>query len=151
MLYFKKRLKLYVWKFKLDNEQYNIKLKENEGHQNNFFIINNQKYEIPKKTNKIINYKQHQFNFVKLKDKNFQLYIDLYSFDDLKQNKNFCDNLPNENREFDEKNQNNISIFHLHFQDSIEHCILSSLSIECPSYFWNLLRYIQICILCIFF
>ena len=81
-------MKLYVWKFILDNEKYIIRLKENEGESNIQIIINNQINEAKKELVINIEHKSHQFKFIKLKGENlYKFYIDSNCFDDLKSNK----------------------------------------------------------------
>ena len=75
-----------MWKFNLDNEAYNIKLKENEGDKKIQIIINTHKYTVENTPNHLIEYKDHKFNFIKSEKQNYQLNIDSYSFDELKQN-----------------------------------------------------------------
>ena len=84
-----KSLKLYVWKFILDNEKCNIKIKENDSENTIEIIINGKSNQILKDSILQLNYKQHEFNFKKINnEKIFKLYIDNYCFDDLKEKKN---------------------------------------------------------------
>ena len=72
----------------MENEKYNIKLKENEGEPYLQIIINNEKKEFKSNLEITLEHKGYQFKFIKSKkEDDYIFYIDSYCFDLNKKNK----------------------------------------------------------------
>ena len=72
----------------MENEKYNIKLKENEGEPYLQIIINNEKKEFKSNLEINLEHKGYQFKFIKLKkEDDYIFYIGSYCFDLNKKNK----------------------------------------------------------------
>ena len=96
----------------MDNENYKIRLEEEEKRPYLNIIINQKIYEIQKIPNVLFLYNPHKFNFRKSNgEKYYKLYIDSFSFDEINPNfkpKNeFCPNNKTKNKSVNPDANNN--------------------------------------------